>query len=96
MKADDTWGNAKPGQLRGYDKNGDRIGLDPSPEVWDMLILRQQIMYEALESAQDALEELRRGHGIEVSTRCFPALNLVRDAVELCAAPSGRTTGDSK
>lgn len=35
----------------------------------------------ALEAAEAALEALRRGHGVEVSAACYPALNLVRDAL---------------
>lgn len=38
---------------------------------------------EALFAAEDALDTLRRGHGVEVSTLCYPALNLVRDACTL-------------
>lgn len=50
----------------------------------DLLIFRQQKMHEALVAAQDSLESLRRGHGTEVSSLCFPALNLVREAVNMC------------
>jgi len=35
----------------------------------------------ALEAALDSLESLRRGHGVEVSALCYPAVNLVRDAL---------------
>lgn len=39
------------------------------------------MMYAALHAAQDSLEVLRRGHGVEVSSVCYPALNLVRDVL---------------
>lgn len=60
----------------------------PKAETIDMILVRQQIMLKALEAAQDALETLRRGHGVDVSTACYPALNLVRDAVSLCKTPN--------
>lgn len=36
----------------------------------------------ALAEAAEALEQLRRGHGTEVSALCYPALNTVRAALE--------------
>lgn len=36
----------------------------------------------ALRAATEVLECLRRGHGVEVSAACFPALNECRDVLE--------------
>ena len=86
------WGNAKPGQLLGYDKDGNRCGFDTAPnqlreEALDILIARQQRMHKALLSARETLEifdhEDVRVWGADVRT----ALNLVRDAVALCEPP---------
>ncbi len=45
------------------------------------LIAAAPDLLEALQAAADALEVLRRGHGVEVSTACYPALNLCRAAI---------------
>ena len=84
MAGMDGWKNAKPGQLLGYDADGNEACIDAGPQAFDVFLARQQVMYAALLAAQDALETLRRGHGVEVGSLCYPALNLVRDAVALC------------
>lgn len=60
----------------------------------ELLLARQQVMLAALRAAQDALETLRRGHGVDVSAACYPALNLVRDAAALCEPPNAGASRD--
>jgi len=47
------------------------------------LLKRQEesLTMRALRESRDALEALRRGHGVEVSSLCYPALNTVREAL---------------
>lgn len=45
------------------------------------LIAAAPQLLEALQAATDALEILRRGHGVVVSEACYPALNIGRRAI---------------
>lgn len=47
------------------------------------LIAAAPKLLEALRETTDALECLRRGHGVEVSSMCYPALNNARKVLEL-------------
>lgn len=91
----DGWSNGKPGQLLGFDKGGNRVFIDPhASAAQQVLLARQHLLLSALRSARDALETLRRCHGVEARTACYPALNLVREAIEACEPISeGARTG---
>lgn len=45
------------------------------------LIAAAPDLLDALQAATEVLEILRRGHGVEVSEACYPALNDCRDAI---------------
>lgn len=47
----------------------------------------ERLVTRALTEAEDALERLRRGHGVEVSGICYPAMNTVREAVAALRSP---------
>jgi hypothetical protein len=51
-------------------------------------------LYAALCEAENALDILRRGHGVEVSGLCYPALNSVRDALQLYRAKNSAVPVD--
>lgn len=36
---------------------------------------------EALKETTDVLEILRRGHGVDVGSKCYPAINIAREAL---------------
>lgn len=44
-------------------------------------VIDKSVIGQALREADDALASLRRSHGIEVSTLCYPARNTVSDAL---------------
>lgn len=45
-----------------------------------------KLIERALNEAEDALGSLRRGHGTEVQSFCYPALNTIREALEALRA----------
>jgi len=62
--------------------------LDQRPNGWRRTLARVRaraaigVVREPLFAAEDALEALRRCHGLDVTALCYPAVNLVRDACD--------------
>jgi hypothetical protein len=63
--------------MKRYDWTDDGMDVDEAGAY-----VRVDDVLPVLKVASDALEELRRGYGAEVSAKCFPALNLMRDAMD--------------
>lgn len=59
-----------------------------SQERVDGLLTENEALRMACASACDALEVLRRGHGCQVSAECYPALNYVREALDMSGSKS--------
>jgi hypothetical protein len=53
------------------------------------------VIRQAVFEAEEALECLRRGHGIEASALCYPALNTVRQAAALLRGNFSSESGET-